>query len=202
MSEPPFSLPAPDLKLERVHSQMGAMVLALRATGSEALCPTCGRAAYRVQRSYRHTLADLPCQGVPVRLHLLVRRFRCEQTDCSRAIFSERCPERAKRRTNIGTWTDHDNLLRTRWNEGCRDAAMLFRELVQQGFRGTLRTVQRHVTSWRRVDDPHEPAGRAPSRATTSTEMRAPSPRNLRWWLLTTAAAPNSDPANGKCQQV
>ncbi|WP_437968139.1 ISL3 family transposase [Sorangium sp. So ce260] len=24
--------------------------------------------------------------------------------------------------------------------------------------------------------------------------MRAPSSRNLRWWLLTTAAAPNSDP--------
>ncbi|XXX80284.1 ISL3 family transposase [Sorangium sp. So ce134] len=427
------------------------MVLEVRATGFEALCPTCGRAAYRVQSRYRRTLADLPCQGVPVRLHLLVRRFRCEQTDCSRAIFSERlptvappharatmrldelltrigvalggeaagrllpwlglvgspdtilrrvrhaavapapparvvgvddwairrghrygtilvdlerrvpidllpdrtadtlahwlrehpgialvtrdraetyaqgirdgapkavqvadrwhllknvgdvlervlqrhrgaldraaararaatltsasppspaayseptagvvheaaekagsvaaavpprisvtptkrqqfytqvhalhaqglslhaicqrtrlsrptvrkylradqCPERAKRRTKIGTWTDHDNFLRKRWDEGCRDAVMLFRELVQQGFRGTLRTVQRHVALWRRVDDPHEPAVRAPSRATASTEMRAPSPRNLRWWLLTTAAAPNSDP--------
>ncbi|WP_437912965.1 ISL3 family transposase [Sorangium sp. So ce302] len=452
MSEFPFCLPAADLMLERVHSQAGALVVELRATGSEALCPTCGRAAHRGQSRYRRTLADLPCQGVPVRLHVLVRRFRCEQTDCSRAIFSERlptlapprartttrvhelltrmgvalggeaagrllpglglvgsadtilrrvrqaapvpappprvvgvddwvirrghrygtilvdlerrapvdllpdrtadtlahwlrehpdvavvtrdraetyaqgiregapnavqvgdrrhllknvgdllervlqryrgaldkaaaracastsasaapptpaahsdtmagvvheateqdgavaaaavplrasttptkrqqiyaqvhalhaqglsvyamsqrtrlsrptvrkylradiCPERAKRRTKIGTRTDHDNYLRTRWNDGCRDAAVLFRELVEQDFRGTLRTVQRHVASWRRGDDPHEPAHRAPPCAVTSTGMRAPSPRELRWWLLSTAAAANSDP--------
>jgi hypothetical protein len=29
---------------------------------------------------------------VPVQLHVLVRRFRGEQTDCSRAIFTERLP--------------------------------------------------------------------------------------------------------------
>src|SRR5262245_10846740 len=75
--ETPFSLPAPDLKLERVRSEAGATVLELRATGSEARCPTCGHAACRIQSRYWRTLADLPCQGAPVHLHVLVRRFRC-----------------------------------------------------------------------------------------------------------------------------
>jgi transposase len=39
----------------------------------------------------------------------------------------------------------HAGHLRGRWNEGCRNAAELRREIRQQGFRGQLRTVQRWV---------------------------------------------------------
>ncbi len=37
-------------------------------------------------------LADLPCQGRPVRLHVEARRFFCANADCRRRIFAERLP--------------------------------------------------------------------------------------------------------------
>jgi transposase len=37
-------------------------------------------------------VADLPCQGRPLALRLVVRRFRCSQTDCPQSIFCERLP--------------------------------------------------------------------------------------------------------------
>ena len=40
----------------------------------------------------RRTLADLPWQGLPVRLRLLSRKFVCSTRDCSRQIFTERLP--------------------------------------------------------------------------------------------------------------
>src|SRR5438046_2441058 len=57
-----------------------------------AACPGCGRPATRVQSRYTRTLADLPWHGIPVRLQLRLRRFFCDQPDCSTAIFTERLP--------------------------------------------------------------------------------------------------------------
>jgi transposase len=37
-------------------------------------------------------LADLPWQGIPVRVRLHVRRFFCDEFSCQRAIFAERLP--------------------------------------------------------------------------------------------------------------
>lgn len=434
MSEAILSFPAPGLKLERVRTEAGTLLVELRATAADARCPTCGHAAARVQSRYRRTLADLPCQGVPVRLQVHVRRFRCDRTDCDRSIFTERlpalapsharrtprlteslmrvglalggeaaarllpklglagsadtvlrlvhqapiapappprvvgvddwairrghnygtllvdlerrapidlladrtadtlsrwfsehpsveivardraetyaqgaregapgavqvadrwhllknagetlervlqshraairqtatemaseasaskpaegttaplesdgtlgsaaveeqpanpstvptsrqalyeqlhalkargvsihamsrltglsrptvrkylladeCPERAPRRTKIGTGTDHDTLLRSRWNEGCHDAVVLWSELKERSFRGTLRTVQRHVEPWRQADDVRDPLSRGDNGTTRSSAMRPPSPRQLHWWLL------------------
>jgi transposase len=57
-----------------------------------APCPGCGHAANRVHSRYTRRLADLPCFGIPVRLELTVRRFRCSSPDCPRRIFAERLP--------------------------------------------------------------------------------------------------------------
>ncbi|WP_437581868.1 transposase family protein [Sorangium sp. So ce887] len=66
--------------------------MTLRRRDAEACCPDCGCGSNRIQSRYRRTLADLPCQGVPVRLQVQVRRFRCKQPNCQRAIFTERLP--------------------------------------------------------------------------------------------------------------
>jgi transposase len=42
---------------------------------------------------YQRTVADLPWAGVPVTLHLHVRRFVCRHPACPRATFSEPLPE-------------------------------------------------------------------------------------------------------------
>jgi transposase len=57
-----------------------------------APCPDCGHDAHRVHSRYSRRLADLPCFGVPVRLELTVRRFRCPSPGCPRRIFAERLP--------------------------------------------------------------------------------------------------------------
>jgi transposase len=61
-------------------------------TSPEAQCPVCGQPAHRVQSKYVRTLADLPCSGQSIRWHIQVRRFWCENTACSRKIFTEQLP--------------------------------------------------------------------------------------------------------------
>src|SRR5437773_242653 len=63
-----------------------------KTTSREAICPVCQQSANRVHSNYVRTLADLPCSGRRVSFLVQVRRFRCENTQCERLIFSERLP--------------------------------------------------------------------------------------------------------------
>jgi transposase len=45
-----------------------------------------------VHSRYRRTLSDVPCTGLTLCLALRLRRFFCQQSDCSRRIFTERLP--------------------------------------------------------------------------------------------------------------
>ncbi len=57
------------------------------------LVPACARPSTRIHSYYERRLADLPWNGVPVRIQLLTRRFFCDNEDCSLRIFTERLPE-------------------------------------------------------------------------------------------------------------
>jgi transposase len=46
-----------------------------------------------VHSRYERIIADLPWHGVPVTLHVGVRRFFCNNLRCERAIFAERLEE-------------------------------------------------------------------------------------------------------------
>src|SRR5437016_299575 len=86
-------LPDPQrLRLEDIVPTVDAVTLVLQTTDLEAVCPTCGHRSRRVHRRYRRALADLPCVGMPIRLHLSCRKFFCDRPDCSRRIFTERLP--------------------------------------------------------------------------------------------------------------
>jgi transposase len=67
-------------------------VALLTSTATDAACPTCGTRSRRVHSRYRRTVADLPCHNRPLALRLVVRRFRCDQPDCSQGVFCERFP--------------------------------------------------------------------------------------------------------------
>jgi transposase len=69
-----------------------AIIVEARLTTPTAICPCCGVTARRRQSQYLRTLADLPWQGVPVAVRLVVRRFWCDNPACPRAIFAERVP--------------------------------------------------------------------------------------------------------------
>jgi transposase len=128
---------------------------------------------------------DLRVQGLS--LDAIGGRVGLSRPTVRKYLRADACPERAPRRTKIGAGTDHDSFLRERWAEGCHDAVVLWKELKGRGFRGTIRTVQRHVASWRSGDNLQGSVcdgGTVRARATSSPAMSPPSPRELRWWLL------------------
>jgi hypothetical protein len=95
-------------------------------------------------------------------------------------------PEWPARRTKLRAGTAHAGSLQTRWQEGCRDATVLWQELQARGFTGSLRMVQRVVAGWR-VEPPrsgwltHRPA---PTPQPAPPRPRPPPARQAVWLLL------------------
>lgn len=69
-----------------------ALVLTMESTPTTAACPRCGHAAPRIHSRYQRKLADVSWACVPVRIHVRVRRFFCDQPACLQRIFTERLP--------------------------------------------------------------------------------------------------------------
>jgi len=84
--------PAWAVALEYVTETAETICLIVIATQPHAACPDCGHPAQRRHSRYTRTLADLPWQGIPVRLLLRTRRFFCDRRECPRTIFTERLP--------------------------------------------------------------------------------------------------------------
>jgi transposase len=112
MSDSLTVLPAPKLlNLISVRADANAITLAARTSSRVARCPVCAKQSLRVHSRYTRTLADLPWQGIPVTLHLHVRRFFCEEVNCHRAIFAERLSDvvrhYARRTERLDEWFTH-----------------------------------------------------------------------------------------------
>jgi transposase len=87
-------LPGPScLRLTGISTDDTRILLELTATRDSVSCPSCAALSSRVHGYYTRILADLPWAGVPVLLHLSVRRFVCAGSDCARRTFSEPLPE-------------------------------------------------------------------------------------------------------------
>ena len=78
------------LAVEEMVVNDGAITLVVAATADSAVCPQCYAVSTRVHSRYWRTLHDLPWAEVAVTLRLRVRRFRCTNPSCPRAIFAER----------------------------------------------------------------------------------------------------------------
>jgi transposase len=85
-------VPAAGLRLDDLVLTPSTAVALLVSTSTTAACPHCGTPSPIVHSRYRRTVADLPCQGRPVALRLVVRKFRCTHPGCPRRIFCERLP--------------------------------------------------------------------------------------------------------------
>jgi transposase len=87
-------LPDPTrLRLDLLRTDAHTLIMVVATTGDEAPCPLCHHPSHVVHSSYQRTLADLPWNGIAVRLHLTTRCFFCRVADCPRRIFTERLPE-------------------------------------------------------------------------------------------------------------
>lgn len=80
----------------------GTVTFVARAVAAEAVCPGCGTASRRIHGNYQRRLADLAVAGQKTVINLLVRRFVCPVSGCSRRTFVEQIDgltERFARRT-------------------------------------------------------------------------------------------------------
>lgn len=91
--------------------------------------------------------------------------------------FPERAPVPPKRK-QIDRWVSY---LERRWREGRSNALALWRELRQQGYRGSRGAVQRWATRQRQIALPPAVSG--------VPRLLFPSPRQATWWLLQEPAA-------------
>lgn len=81
---------APGVRVARVWRDDAVVHVNAVTTRRAAPCPLCGRRSKRVHSHYARTIADLPCCGTPVVIHLRTRRFVCRVRWCKRKSFTER----------------------------------------------------------------------------------------------------------------
>ena len=83
--------------IEALSLEAGKLILKVIATQGSYGCPDCRTNSTRVHSKYQRKLADLPCVGIPIRIIWTVRRFFCDNPECSRVTFVEQIPEVAAR---------------------------------------------------------------------------------------------------------
>lgn len=80
------------LQIDTVRVEAQTLHLSVSMTQPASECPLCHTPSAAIHSRYGRTLADLPCGGRRVTLHLQVRRFFCRVATCRRRVFTERLP--------------------------------------------------------------------------------------------------------------
>jgi len=80
------------LQIEKIVAEKSSLTIFTKSAQKQVRCPLCQHVAVKRHSSYERHLADLPWQGVAVKLCLLLRRFFCVNDLCTRKIFAERLP--------------------------------------------------------------------------------------------------------------
>ncbi len=147
-------------------------------------------------------VAELQEQGASIRAiaetlcmsrHTVRRIVRADTLADAVPDYSARSP----RPNQLDTFTPY---LRKRWDEGCHNAAQLFREIKEQGFNGCPSALRPYLARWRfpppaelgraRGKLPHRPPNRA-----------APSARTAAWLLLGYKGAKGAGKTTGNAEQ-
>jgi transposase len=87
----PFSLPG--FAVQQVWCSEASLTITARALSPTAICPSCQQVSHRIHSYYLRSPQGLPISGQTAHLLLKVRRFRCQNRQCSRRTFAERLPE-------------------------------------------------------------------------------------------------------------
>ena len=94
------------LTVERVFMAGRSVRIRARTSGAGSVCPACGVASVRVHSRYERRLADTAAGGQETLVHLLVRRFFCQNDACPRVTFAEQVTgltsRYARRTTGLG----------------------------------------------------------------------------------------------------
>src|SRR5690242_315602 len=80
------------VRIDTVRVEARTLHVSVSTTQPTSCCPVCHTPSAAIHSHYWRTLADLPCGGRQVTLHLHTRRFFCRAATCRRRIFTERLP--------------------------------------------------------------------------------------------------------------
>src|SRR5919202_1696288 len=80
------------LHLEALLADEHGVTMVVATTGDTACCPGCGHPSARCHSRRCRTIADVPWQGLAVRVELHLRRFYCDVSTCARRTFTEPLP--------------------------------------------------------------------------------------------------------------
>jgi transposase len=97
MSVPDLLFPLPGCVVNQTTTTDSILLIDGHPSTDVATCPDCHALSTHVHSRYTRQLRDLPVVEQPVRLRLLVRRFRCLTPSCARQTFVEGLPELARR---------------------------------------------------------------------------------------------------------
>ncbi len=123
-----------------------------------------------VRRDRFNEAMALHGQGWPVRR--IARAVGANRQTVQGWLRSGQLPTwRQQRRSS--TVDRHAGHLDRRWNEGCHNAAQLWREIQEQGFRGQLRTIQRWTRGRRGADPTASGMGRGTAAWPVPSKQRA-----------------------------
>lgn len=87
-----FASLIPGVTVTEIERTPAGLLLTALALAQRAICPRCETASSRIHSYYTRRPHDLPMCGLPIRLLLHVRRFRCLNPTCPARTFSERLP--------------------------------------------------------------------------------------------------------------
>jgi transposase len=85
----------------------------------------------------------------------------------------------AQMTSRAGLLDDHLPYLQHRWNNGCTNVDTLLAELRQRGYRGSARTLYRHLQPLRATSPP------PPHKASPPPPPATPKPRRVARWIMT-----------------
>ncbi len=128
-------------------------------------------------------------QGVSLRA--VARELHLSRTTVKRYVRAESFPEKAGHAPRRSIVDPFGEYLATRWNEGCHNATVLWRELKERGFGGPYNAVCRYLARWWRDNLPLRLQRR--KRTTTVTTFKTPSARRTMWLLVGDAAQHQPD---------
>lgn len=166
--------------------------LPVQSAGAEAALPHLNRTQLDQQHRRERRLAryeavlDLQRQGLGVRA--IARQLHIGRRVVRQYLAAPAFPERAPNRPRRTVLTPYEPYLRMRWEAGCQNAAVLWRELRAQGFTGTESFVRQQVGRWRVTPgQPGKPARAsrtARGRPALPPPVRVVSPRQAVWLFL------------------
>ena len=138
----------------------------------------------RSKRMQRYqAVRDLYLQGIS--LSEIARRFHIGRMTVQKFAYAETYPETAAYRVKAGMLHPYEAYLRERWQQGSRNGAQLYREVVAMGYPGKRKQVARLVAYLRKqtkagVTDFSAQPQRLTPRAAVSLLMRRPENLTLQ----------------------